>query len=64
MHASDSPRHEHRHLPIGEGEIDWESALAVLKKVGYDKWITVEMEEVEDPFAASMKSLRVLKQYM
>ncbi len=64
MHASDSPSAEHRHLPLGEGDIDWYATMYTLRKVGYDKWISVEMEHVRDPYQASMKSLLTLKQCM
>jgi sugar phosphate isomerase/epimerase len=60
MHADDNDGIVHRHLPIGEGTIDWELAFGAIKETGYEGWITVEMEHVRDPMAASHRARRVL----
>lgn len=64
MHLSDSPLGIHKHLPIGEGKIKWKFLLKKLADVGYDGWMSLEMEEVQDPYSSSYDSLRALKGYI
>jgi sugar phosphate isomerase/epimerase len=61
VHADDNDGLVHRHLPIGEGTIHWPSTLQALADVGYDGWLTVEMELLPDPIAASITSKQVLE---
>ncbi len=63
MHFSDSPLGVHRHLPIGEGRIQWPLIFKTLKKIGYKGWMTLEMEEVQDSYTASYDALRKLEEF-
>ncbi len=42
VHVSDNEGVNDQHLPIGEGNIDWEDAMGYLKKSGFDGWVVVE----------------------
>jgi protein FrlC len=63
MHISDSPLGVHRHLPIGEGKVQWPLVFKILKKIGYQGWITLEMEEVQDAYSASYDALYKLEEF-
>lgn len=43
VHLSDNKGNNDDHFPIGAGIIDWEDIIRQLKKVGYDKTITLEV---------------------
>jgi len=48
VHLEDiAPSREHKHLVPGHGAVDLEGALAALRDVGYDGWITVELYPYE-----------------
>ena len=46
---------------VGDGDIPVEQCLAILKRAGYDGWITVEYEGNEDCLESIAKGLRYLK---
>ena len=43
IHVSDNNGLSDLHLPPGTGNIDWDAVFAVLKKIGYDRTLTVEV---------------------
>lgn len=43
VHVSDNDGEHDLHQPIGEGSIDWESVVRLLKEAGYDRTITLEV---------------------
>src|SRR3989344_2532257 len=43
VHFSDNKGNNDDHLPIGAGIIDWETSIMQLKKIGYDKTVTIEV---------------------
>lgn len=44
VHLSDNKGgYDDLHIPLGTGTVDWEKALSVLKKIGYDGTITLEI---------------------
>lgn len=45
VHVSDNEGILDQHLPIGEGTVDWESAISALRKSGFDGWVVVESYE-------------------
>lgn len=45
VHVSDNEGTQDQHLPIGDGNIDWESAIGALEKVGYNGWVVIESYE-------------------
>ncbi|HEY1186548.1 MAG TPA: sugar phosphate isomerase/epimerase, partial [Gemmata sp.] len=64
VHLEDiAPTRVHHHLIPGEGAIDFGAALAALKEVGYDGWVTIELYTChENPdHAAKVARERVLK---
>ena len=63
MHFSDSPLGIHQHLPIGEGKVKWPLIFKTLKKIGYNGWMTLEMEEVQDSYTASYDALYKLEEF-
>jgi sugar phosphate isomerase/epimerase len=63
VHTSDSPLTHHEHLPFGQGKVNWDAVVDTLKRIGYDKWVTVELGFCPDPIGEVSKALRVLKQY-
>ena len=46
---------------VGDGDIPVEQCLAILKRAGYDGWITVEYEGNEDCLESIAKGVRYLK---
>jgi len=64
IHADDNDGYVHRHLPLGEGKINWEMTVKTLKEINYQGWVSVEMEMVKDPISASYNSLLILKRYL
>ena len=47
----------HFHLVPGEGDVNFESAFATLQKLGYDGWISMELNRSnEDPDGAARKA--------
>jgi len=53
-----------RHLPLGEGSMDWKRMLTQLLDGGYDRWLDVDVWEHPDPFAATQKSNRALDVFL
>ena len=49
---------------IGEGDIPVEQCVAILKRAGYDGYLTVEYEGVEDCIAGIARGLANLKKYV
>lgn len=48
-------------LPLGEGDVDFTDVLAAVREVGYDRWLTVELDFYDgDPAEAARISRRFL----
>lgn len=45
------------HLPIGKGTIDFPSLIYLLREVGYDRWLTLEIRGTEREIMESRKHL-------
>jgi len=43
VHFSDNRGREDNHMPLGVGSIDWHAAVKLLKAIGYDETITLEV---------------------
>ena len=43
VHFSDNRGREDNHMPLGVGSIDWHDAVKLLKAIGYDETITLEV---------------------
>ncbi len=48
-------------LPLGDGDLDLEGVVDLLKGRGYDGWITVELDYSPTPVEAARKSLAYLR---
>ena len=49
---------------VGEGDVPVEQCVAILKRAGYDGYLTVEYEGVEDCIAGITRGMNNLKQYI
>jgi sugar phosphate isomerase/epimerase len=49
VHLADYAPRGPRHLPPGDGVLDWPSILRALQKVGYGGPLILELAHVEDP---------------
>lgn len=45
VHVSDNEGVQDQHMPIGEGNIAWESVMDALSQSGYDGWVVIESYE-------------------
>jgi sugar phosphate isomerase/epimerase len=50
-----------KELPLGEGDVDWDSYIKALRDVGYDGFLTIERECGDDPSADIEKAVEFLK---
>jgi protein FrlC len=57
IHVEDIPGRKHYHLIPGEGTIDWPEVRAALERIGYHRFLTVELyTHTADPQSAAKKS--------
>ena len=57
LHVEDIPGRKHYHMIPGEGTLDWEALRVALKRIHYDRFLTVELyTHTADPQAAADKS--------
>ncbi len=51
-------QHPHKHLIPGDGEIDYKEVFSYLEDIGYDDWISMELNQhTEKPKEAAMKAI-------
>jgi sugar phosphate isomerase/epimerase len=61
LHVEDIPGRKHYHLIPGEGTMDWTGLRNSLRKIEYDKFLTVELyTHTADPQTAAVKSHQFL----
>ena len=61
MHVEDIPGRKHYHMIPGEGTLDWSALKTALQRIGYDRYLTVELyTHFENPQTAAEKSFRFL----
>jgi len=61
LHVEDIPGRKHYHMIPGEGTLDWNALKTSLTKIGYDRFLTVELyTHTENPQDAAEKSFRFL----
>jgi sugar phosphate isomerase/epimerase len=61
LHVEDIPGRKHYHMIPGEGTLDWDALKRSLEKVGYDRFLTVELyTHTENPQEAAEKSYQFL----
>ena len=61
LHVEDIPGRKHYHMIPGEGTLDWNALKTSLQKIGYDRFLTVELyTHTENPQEAAEKSFSFL----
>jgi len=63
IHIADNDGRDNRHLPPGEGTIDWDGVFTSLKKTGYDGFYAVDLEKLPNPAEKFKQTKRTLEQY-
>ena len=53
-----------RELPLGEGDVDWDSYIAALREIGYDGYLTIEREAGDTPIDDIRLAVEFLKKYI
>lgn len=62
-HLEDIRGRVHRHLILGDGDIDFRKIRRGLDRIGYDRWLTLELYPYADrPDEAGRASLRILRE--
>lgn len=61
IHISDTPLDTYRHSCVGEGEMPWAEIPAMLKEVGYDKRVIMELID-PCPDVSVLQSVKYLKE--
>ncbi len=51
----------HQEVPLGKGDVDFPTYLAVLREIGYDGYLTIERECGDDPVADIAEAIQFLK---
>ncbi|MCS7033924.1 MAG: sugar phosphate isomerase/epimerase [Phycisphaerae bacterium] len=64
LHVEDLPGRKHYHMIPGQGTLDWQVLQAALRRIGYDRYCTVELyTETADPVAAAQQSFAFLSSW-
>jgi len=61
IHISDTPLETYRHSSVGEGEMPWSKIPAMLKEIGYDKRVIMEIID-PNPDECVPQSVKYLKE--
>ena len=57
LHVEDIPSRKHYHMIPGEGTLDWPALRQALEKIGYDRFLTVELyTHTDNPQEAAERS--------
>ncbi len=65
MHVEDIPGRKHYHMIPGHGSLDWKAVGMALRKIGYRRFVTVELyTHTADPQAAAEESFRFLSSHV
>ena len=61
LHVEDIPGRKHYHMIPGEGTLDWAALKSSLQRIGYDRFLTVELyTHTENPQEAAERSFAFL----
>ncbi len=61
LHVEDLPGRKHYHMIPGQGTFDWPTLRSALTRIGYDRFLTVELyTHTENPQEAAEKSFEFL----
>jgi sugar phosphate isomerase/epimerase len=63
VHVADNDGTENRHLPPGEGTVDWEGVFLALRQQGYEGFYAVDVEKLPDLRQKFMQSRATLEEY-
>jgi sugar phosphate isomerase/epimerase len=63
VHVADNDSRDNRHLPPGEGTIDWDGVFSSLKKIGYDGFYAIDLEKLPNPGEKFKQTKRALEQF-
>ena len=58
VHLKDFRAEPFAFLPLGQGDVDFAGILQTLAQIGYDGWLTVELDEHEGPPVEAARSSR------
>jgi sugar phosphate isomerase/epimerase len=65
LHVEDLPGRKHYHQIPGDGNFDWAQLAGTLQRIGYDRFMTVELyTQTADPQAAARRSFEFLSRAM
>lgn len=53
-----------RELPLGDGDVDWDSYIAALREIGYNGYLTIEREAGDTPIDDIRLAENFLKKYI
>jgi len=60
-HAKDGLTNQRKEVPLGEGDVDFPKWIALLDKIGYDGFLTIEREVGDDPVSDIVKAVQFLR---
>ena len=64
LHVEDLPGRKHYHMIPGEGTFDWPALRGALRRINYDRFLTVELyTHTENPQEAAQKSYSFLSRF-
>ncbi len=62
LHVEDIPGRKHYHMIPGEGTLDWTALRDALRRIGYQRFLTVELyTHTADPHTAAQRSFAFLR---
>jgi sugar phosphate isomerase/epimerase len=63
VHIADNDGRENRHLPMGEGTVDWDGVFKTLKRIGYKGFYAIDLEKLPDLPRKFVETKRTLEAY-
>lgn len=60
VHLKDADLDRSRFVPLGTGALQLEKTMAAIGEIGYDAWITIELDSWDDPLEGARISRRAL----
>ncbi|HEX3617802.1 MAG TPA: TIM barrel protein [Solirubrobacteraceae bacterium] len=64
VHVKDVDLSTGRFVPLGDGALDLAGVMGVLQEVGYDGWVTVELDSWPDPLDGARRNRRALEPWL
>lgn len=63
VHVADNDGRDNRHLPPGQGNIDWDELFKTLKSIQYDGFYAVDLEKLDDVPGSFKQTQEILNGY-